>query len=127
MTTEAQPNPWARIVGPCYTVASMARTLGWSEADVVEAGKQLRLLMLCTEDDVRLFPLFQLHNGTVVAGLTEVLRILQIGKGSSWTRAQWLNVELPDSDPPRNIQRLYEGCIEEVIRDARHVAWAWSS
>lgn len=44
---------------------------------------------------------------------------------SSW--AQWLNVEWPDADPPRNTQYLYDGRVEEAIRDARQVAWAWDS
>ncbi|MFJ4225411.1 hypothetical protein [Microbacterium sp. NPDC089695] len=127
MTEDEQPNPWARIVGPCYTVASMARTLRWSEADVVEAGEHMRLLMLRTEEGTVLFPSFQIHNGTVVAGLNEVLLILQTGTTSPWTWTQWLNVELPDADPPRNIEYLYNGRLEEAMRDARHVAWAWSS
>ncbi|WP_417540986.1 hypothetical protein [Microbacterium maritypicum] len=125
--TEDEPNPWAEIVGPCYTVASMARTLGWSEAEVVEGGKALRLLMLRTDDDVLLFPAFQLHNGKVVEGLTQVLRILQTGINDSWTWAQWLNVPLPDHDPPRNIQVLIDGRLDEASRDARHDAWSWSS
>lgn len=89
--TEDEPNPWADIVGPCYTVTSMARTLGWTEAEVMEAGNDLRLLMLRTDDDVHLFPSFQLHDGKVVAGLEEVLLVLQTGVASPWTWAQWLN------------------------------------
>ena len=61
--TEEEPNPWAEIVGPCYTVTSMARTLGRTEAEVIEAGNDLSLLMLRTEDGVYLFPVFQLHDG----------------------------------------------------------------
>lgn len=76
MTDEEVSNPWAEIVGPCYTVASMARTLGWIEAEVIEAGDHLRLLMLRPSDDVRLFPAFQLLDGKVVTGLTRVLVIL---------------------------------------------------
>jgi hypothetical protein len=36
----------------------MARALGRTEAEVVEAGEHLRLLMLRTTDDVLLFPKF---------------------------------------------------------------------
>lgn len=127
MTGDEEPNPWAEIVGPCYTVTSMARTLGWTEADVMKAGDDLRLLRLRTTDDVYLFPAFQLHNGQVAEGLTQVLRILQTGTASRWTWAQWLNTELPDADPPRNIQYLYAGRLDEAIRDAGHDAWAWNS
>lgn len=61
--------PWAKIVGPCYTVASMARALGWTEAEVVAAGESLHVLMLRTSDDAALFPSFQLIEGKVVEGL----------------------------------------------------------
>lgn len=127
MTGDGEPNPWAAIVGPCYTVPSMARTLGRTEDEIIEAGDELRLLMLRTSDDVLLFPSFQLQDGEVVAGLMEVLRVLRTGTASSWTWAQWLNVALPDEAPARNIDLLYAGRLDEVLRDARHVAWAWSS
>lgn len=125
--TDDKPNPWAKIVGPCYTVASMARTLEWTETEVMEAGSDLRLLMLHTSDDVYLFPSFQLHDGNIVEGLQELLRVLATGTADSWTWAQWLNVALPDEDPPRNITLLYEGRLEEALRDAKHDAWAWRS
>ncbi|MFK0402750.1 hypothetical protein ACIQTT_10500 [Microbacterium sp. NPDC090225] len=105
----------------------MARTLGWTEAEVVEAGDVLRLLMLRTSDDVVLLPAFQLQDGHVVDGLTEVLRILETGTKGRWTWAQWLNTEVPDANPRRNIDYLRAGRLEEAIRDARHDAWAWNS
>lgn len=46
---------------------------------------------------------------------------------SPWTWAQWLNTALPEADPPRNITLLHEGRLEEALRDARNVAWSWSS
>lgn len=125
--TKDESNPWAEIVGPCYTVTSMARTLGCTEAEVMAAGNDLRLLMLHTDDDVYLFPSFQLQAGKVVEGLQEVLLVLQAGMNSPWTWAQWLNVALPEENPPRNITLLYEGRLEEALRDARHDAWAWRS
>lgn len=125
--TDGEQNPWAEIVGPCYTATSLARTLGWTEAEVMEAGNDLRLLMLHTDDSVYLFPSFQLLNGKVVDGLQEVLRVLQTGVNSPWTWAQWLNVALTEQDPPRNITLLYEGRLGEALREARHDAWAWSS
>lgn len=66
--TDDEPNPWAEIVGPCYTVASVARTLGWTEAEVMEAGNDLRLLLLHSDDDVYLYPSFQLLDGKIVEG-----------------------------------------------------------
>ncbi|MCS3442169.1 hypothetical protein [Microbacterium phyllosphaerae] len=127
MTDDEESIPWAAIVGPCYTVTSMARTLGWSEAEVMAAGDDLRLLMLRISDDVYLFPAFQFHDGHVAPGLTKVLRILQTETRSQWTWALWLNVELPGQFPPRNIQRLIDGRLEEAIRDAERDAWFWQS
>lgn len=127
MTEEDEPNPWAAIIGPCYTGTSMARTLGWTDREVIKAGNELRLLMLFTDDGVYLFPAFQLQGGEVVEGLQEVLLVLRTGVDSPWTWAQWLNVALPEEDPPRNITLLYEGRLKEALRDARHDAWAWNS
>lgn len=127
MTEEDEPNPWAAIIGPCYTVTSMARTLGWTEREVIKAGNELRLLMLFTDEGVDLFPAFQLQDGNIVDGLQDTLRVLETGTTGRWTWAQWLNVALPEEDPPRNITLLYEGRLEEALRNARHDAWAWSS
>lgn len=124
--TEDEPNPWARIIGPCYTVASMARTLGWTEAEVVEAGHTLRLLMLLTDDDVYLFPAFQLRDGRVIEGLTNVLRVLQTGTQGRWTWAQWLNTPYPH-DEPTAIEKMLAGRLDEILLEATHDAWSWSS
>lgn len=124
--TEDEPNPWARIIGPCYTVASMARTLGWTEAEVVEAGHTLRLLMLLTDDDVYLFPAFQLRDGRVIEGLTDVLRVLQTGTQGRWTWAQWLNTPYPHGEPTA-IEKMLAGRLDEMLLEATHDAWSWSS
>lgn len=118
---------WAEIVGPCYTVPRMARALGWTEAEVMDAGNDLRLLVLTTQDGVHLLPTFQLQDGKIVEGLQEVLRVLQTGTAGRWTWAQWLSAAVPDKDPPCNITLLYEGRLAEALRDARHVAWSWTS
>lgn len=120
-------SPWAEIVGPCYTVTSMARVLAWTEAEVLEAGNDLRLLMLHTNDGADLFPSFQLHDGEIIEGLQAVLRVLESGTTGRWTWAQWFNVARAEEDPPRNITLLYEGRLEEALRNARHDAWAWCS
>lgn len=124
--TEDEPNPWARIIGPCYTVVSMARALGWTEAEVMDAGHTLRLLMLVSDDDVYLFPAFQLCDGKVVDGLTDVLRVLQTGTQGRWTWAQWLNTPYPDGEPTA-IEKMLAGGLDEILLEARHDAWSWSS
>lgn len=123
-------NPWAEIVGPCYTTASLARTLGWTEAAVTEAADSLALLKLPTDDEVDLYPAFQLRDGEPVDGLTDVLRVLRTGVNAPWTWAQWLNTPLTGEDgveQPSNIQRLREGQLADVLREAKHDATVWRS
>lgn len=73
------------------------------------------------------FPSFQLQEGKIVGGLQDVLLLPETGTTSRWAWEQWLNVALPEGDPPRNITLLYEGRLEEALRNARHDSWAWSS
>ena len=119
-------NPWAEIIGPCYTVASMERILGWTEIEVVEAGRTLRLLALDTDDGITLYPAFQLCDGRIIDGLTDVLRVLQTGTQSRWTWAQWLNTPFPDGEPTA-IEKILDGRLDEILLEATHDAWSWSS
>lgn len=91
MTKDHEPNPWAEIIGPCYTTASMARALESTEEEVTVVGEPLNLLALETDDGVTLYPSFQLNDGHVVEGLADVLRVFKSGVDSPWTWAQWLN------------------------------------
>ena len=123
-------NRWAEIVGPCYTAASLARALGWTEPAVTEAADSLSLLELTTDDGVKLYPVFQIWDAKPVGGLADVLRVLRSGVDAPWTWAQWLNAPLTDEDggeQPTNIQRLREGQLADVLRDAQHDAAAWQS
>lgn len=123
-------NPWAGVIGPCYSRASMARALGWTEADVATAATSLTVLELLTEDGALLYPAFQAWDGRVVPGLTEVLHVLNTGTSSRWTWAQWLNTRPDDGlggEEPSAIERLRAGDLDGVLLEARHDAWAWSS
>lgn len=77
-------NPWADIVGPCYTASSLARALDWTEAAVIEAADSFTLLTLTTDDEVELYPAFQIQDGQPTKGLAKVLRVLNSGTDSSW-------------------------------------------
>lgn len=127
MTEKDGLNPWAEIVGPCFTTTTLARTMGWTEAEVSEAAEALRLLRLHTDDGKSLFPAFQLHEGDVVEGLQAVLRVLRSGVDDPWTWAQWLNTETYEPHSRRPIEMLGSGQIEQALRDAHHDAWAWRS
>ena len=130
MTDSDDPNPWAEIVGSCYTAASFARVLGWEESDVAEAAASLSVLELRTSDDVLLYPAFQVWDGQPVPGLGDVLRVLSTGTKGRWTWAQWLHTRVDDEsgeEAPSAIEQLMIGQLDDVLRDARHTAWAWSS
>lgn len=118
-------SPWAKIVGPCYTAAGMADVLGWMEDEVAKDGEDLRLLVVRTSDDLDLYPAFQLHGRRVVDGLQDVLRVLRTGTAGRWTWAQFLNVALPGEQGEVDVLRA--GRLEDVLRDARLEAAAWSS
>lgn len=123
-------NPWAEVIGPCYTRGSLARALGWTEAQVAAAATSLTVLELLTEDGVLLYPAFQVRDAQVLPGLTDVLHVLSTGTSSRWTWAQWLNTPADDEsceDAPSAIEQLGAGQLGEVLLDARHTAWAWSS
>ncbi len=108
----------------------MARTIGWAEADVTEAAASLQILELVADDGVVLYPAFQVTDGRIVDGLPRVLEVLSTGIRSTWTWAQWLNTRPDDGDGtelPSAIEQLRAGELEDVLREARHDAWAWSS
>lgn len=130
MTETEEANPWAKIVGPCYTASSLARVLGWTESSVKEAARSLDVLELETDDDVSLYPAFQVHDGRLVDGLSAVLRVLSTGTRSTWTWAQWLNTRVNDDtgeEAPSAVEQLLSGQLDDVLRDARHTSWAWGS
>ena len=62
----------------------------------------------------------------MVDGLTDVLRVLQTGTQSRWTWAQWLNTPHPDGEPTA-IEKMLAGGLDEILLEARHDAWSWSS
>ncbi len=117
-------SPWADIVGPCYTVESLSRALVLSPVEVADAADDLTVLRLRTRDDVDLFPPFQVRDGCVHPHLREVLTILRRGVDDPWTWAQWLNAEVRGE--PSHMSCLWSGDLGGVLRDARHVAWAWN-
>lgn len=117
-------NPWANIIGPCYTSGSLQTELGVKRGAISRAVKELRLLRLETTDGRNLYPAFQVRHGALVPGLDRILRVLRAGIDDPWTWAQWLNTEL---DGVRNIDRLAAGDIETLLAEARSDAAAWAA
>lgn len=118
-------SPWAAIVGPCHTADSLSRELGLPRDAVSTAATELRVLRLRTADGTDIFPAFQVRGGLVQPDLRPVLENLRRGVDDPWTWAQWLNTALQDR--PRPIDELWAGGLTNVLRDARHDAWAWQS
>jgi hypothetical protein len=121
---EPEGNPWAEIVGPCYTTASFARELGVGNSAVSRAARELRALRLRTSDGVLLFPAFQLHEGALMPGLAKVLTELRDGFDDSWMWAQWL-MATPPGGARSNIEELRAGDVDGAVLAAKHTAWAW--
>ena len=65
-----------------------------------------------------------MQDGKVVGWLTDVLRVLQTGTQSRWTRAQWLNTPYPDGEPTAP-EKMLAGGLDENLAKARHDAWSW--
>jgi hypothetical protein len=120
-----EPNPWADIVGLSYTTASFLDVIGGTEADLDRAADELRVLRLTTVEGVILYPAFQVHDGSLVPGLDQVLPVLRTGVDDPWTWAQWLNTDLPGRG--RNIDRLIDGGLDAVVRRAEQAAGSWVS
>lgn len=122
--TEAEPTAWAEHLGPCYTVAGMARRLGWTETDVREGGNDLTLLMLPTDDeDVYLFPVLQFRDGKFWDHLDEILIIFQTMTDDRWMWAFWLTPALPGERSPEEIERIRDVSTEVAFHGMPHNWW----
>jgi hypothetical protein len=120
----AEENPWGKIVGPCYTTASLARELGVEPSAVSRAASDLRALRLVTSDDLEAFPAWQVKGGALVSGLAEVLAELRDGFDSPWMWAQWL-AATPPGGTRSHIEDLRSGDVERAVLAARHAAAVW--
>lgn len=120
-------NPWADIVGPCYSSGGLQKELGVGRAALSKAVRESRALRLETSDRRTLYPAFQVRNGALVPGLSDVLAILRAGVDDPWTWAQWLNTPLRGGDgiERRHIDRLSSGEIVGVVAAARRDAHSW--
>ncbi|WP_251053623.1 hypothetical protein [Microbacterium sp. ISL-59] len=50
------PPPWADTIGPCYTAATIARELGWTEEQVADETLSTLLALESREDIVSIRP-----------------------------------------------------------------------
>ncbi len=125
-------SPWAEVVGPVYTADAFLRELRLTPAEVDQAVRYLHILQLETADGHRVYPTFQVVDGHLVAGLSEVLHTLQRGIDDPWTWAQWLCATAGGAlDSPSGRRRhkdaLLAGDVAAVARAARAAADSWAS
>lgn len=128
MSDDETDNVWNRRLGPFYTVSSGARLLGITEEEILRKAENLELLRIITADGVELFPSVQFHEGAVIDGVPEVLKVLQDGIDSPETWAFWLTARVRfDGDQERltALEKLLAGHKEAVLLEATHDAWAW--
>ncbi|WP_062467444.1 hypothetical protein [Demequina maris] len=125
-------NPWADIVGTIYTADAFLRELRLTPAEVDEAARDLHILQLETADGHHVYPTFQVVNGHLIPGLSEVLDTLQRGIDDPWTWAQWLCTYVDGAlgshrARRRHIDALVAGDVAAVARAARAAADSWAS
>lgn len=80
----ADQDPWALIVGPCYTEERCARELKITVSELVTLADDLGVLRLQTADGSALYPAFQFRERRVPAGLRTVLLAPQTGIDDPW-------------------------------------------
>lgn len=119
----------AGAVGPCYSTESLRAVLNMTRQGLSKAALQRRVLRLpVQEKDTYIYPAFQVKDGAIIPGLREVLDVLAEGSPRPWTWALWLNnLTGPENRPTRNIDRLADGDLEGVLRDAHRTAVAWAA
>lgn len=121
-------NPWADIVGPCYTSGGIQKELGVGRAALSKAVRERRALRLDTSDRRTLYPAFQVRNRAFIPGLSGVLSALQAGADDPWRWAHWLNTPLagtPGIKHARPIDHLADGDLQTVVAAARLTARSW--
>ncbi len=104
-------------------MATTARIFEWTEDEVIEAGNELRLLMLHTDDDVYLFPVLQFRNGKIFARLDEVLHVFQSVVDDPWTWAHWMTPALPEDRSLETRKRISDVKLEVALHGSSHNWW----
>jgi len=121
----------SRIIGRCYTEDSLGDILHLTSEQIAAAADDLRLLRLVTSEGVHVFPAFQLDGDAIIPGLPDVLRALRTGGDAPWVWSLWLTARNPHGPVTRladsYIDRLRDGEVDEVVREARRAAASWAA
>jgi len=129
MRTIPEPSPWARVLGPVYTTASLRPLLGGVSRQAIEDRiKRGTLLALTTADRKRVFPAFQFDDDfRPIPGLSDVLAALRPA-GEDWTIASWLTHPHPGLGDTAPIEWLRAGHpADRVLAIAQTTGKRWAA
>jgi len=115
---DAADRDWAAQVGPSLTQADAARLLGKSEQ---ATAKDPRLLRVKTRSGRVAYPVVQFDGRAVLAGLGEVLAVLD-DVADPLTACAWLTGTQPSLGDRRPVDALRDGDADAVVALARRFA-----
>jgi len=119
------------IIGRCLTEDAVCERLRLEREKVREAAEDLRLLRLVTTEGMPVYPQFQFDGDAVIPGLPDVLRALRAGGDAPWAWSLWLTARDPHGPITRladsYIDRLWDGEVHEVVREAHQAAARWAA
>lgn len=121
-------SPWARVVGPVHTTKSVMARLGIPSRQAVNDRVRRRTLLgLKTADNHVVYPAFQFARRTVLAGLSDILGVLE-DSADDWTIASWLVAPQPGLAGESVVERLRadRGASPAVLRAAAAAHARWS-
>ena len=114
------------VAGPFYEIGGLARRCGLPPAEVLELTETNMLLGCPTADGTLVFPVSQFNpDGSVVAGLPQVLGEMAEGTSDRWQVALWLNTPFDELRGLTPAQALRRGDTESVLELAGETAARW--
>jgi hypothetical protein len=117
---------WDSLIGPFYDRAGALRLSHMSWHQLEHFSKTGRILRTRTQNGDDLYPCFQFGPaGEPLAGLSDVLSVLDPGLADSWGDALWLNAALHRFNNRSAAELMREGKIDAVITAARNDRARW--
>ncbi len=116
---------WDEHLGPQLGWSDVAALLGTvrTRQGINDLARRHRLLALPTRSGKMLYPAFQFRGGRTIAGLSDLLLVLDASGASPWTQASWFVTpqdELDGESPTAYLNR--RSLDERVLTTARRAA-----
>lgn len=117
---------WESLIGPFYDRAGAMSLSHMSSHQLEHSSKIGRILQTRTQDGEDLYPCFQFGPaGEPLAGLSDVLSVLDPGLVDSWGDALWLKAALRRFNNRSAAELMREGRIDAVLAAARSDRARW--